>query len=67
MEIKRKVMEKMMEDTALINARKKLESSPNLTDKEYKKIMSHMNDEDSIDNLNFDKKDYDILDYVVFD
>ena len=67
MEIKKETMEKMMEDTALINARKKLESSPNLTDKEYKKIMSHMNDEDSIDNLNFDKKDYDILDYVVFD
>jgi hypothetical protein len=60
-------MEKIMEDIALINARKKLEVSPNLTDKEYKKIMSHMNDEDSIDDLNFDKKDYDILDYVVFD
>ena len=67
MEIKKETREKMMEDTALINARKKLEASPNLTDKEYKKIMSHMNDEDSIDNLNFDKKDYDILDYVVFD
>ncbi|GBU29017.1 hypothetical protein R84B8_02579 [Treponema sp. R8-4-B8] len=57
----------MMEDIVLINARKKLEASPNLTDKEYEKKMSHMNDEDSIDDLDFDKKDYDILDYVVFD
>jgi len=54
-------------DTALINARKKLEASPNLTDKEYKKIMFHMNDEDSIDDLDFDKKEYDIINYVVFD
>jgi len=56
----------MKEDTALINARKKLEASPNLTDEEYRKKISHMNDEESIDDLDFDKKDYDILDHVVF-
>jgi len=56
----------MMEDKALIDARKKLEASPNLTDEEYRKKISHMNDEDCIDDLDFDKKDYDILKHVVF-
>jgi len=55
------------EDKVLINAKKKLELSPNLTDEEYRKKISHMNDEESIDYLDFDKKDYDILEHVVFD
>jgi hypothetical protein len=54
-----------MEDKALINARKRLEASPNLTDEEYRKKISYMNDEDCIDDLDFDKKDYDILEHVV--
>jgi hypothetical protein len=57
----------MAVDTTLLNARKKLEASPNLTDEEYGKKMSHMNDEDIIDDLKFNEKDYDILDHVVFD
>jgi len=57
----------MMEDTALLSARKRLQESQILTDEEYRKKMSHMNDEDNIDNLKFDKKDYDILDYIVYD
>ncbi|MCL2196038.1 MAG: hypothetical protein FWB77_00325 [Treponema sp.] len=57
----------MAVDTALLEARKKLEASPNLTDEEYKKKMSHKNDEDAIDNLKFDEKDYDVLDYIVFE
>ena len=57
----------MANDTALLNAIKKLEESPKLTDQEYRKKMSYMNDEDNIDNLKFDKKDYDILGHVVFD
>jgi hypothetical protein len=56
----------MMEDTKLLNAIKKLKASPDLTDEEYRKKISHMNDEDCIDDLDFDKKNYDILDYVVF-
>jgi len=56
-----------MEDNKLLNAIKKLKASPDLTDEEYRKKMSHMNDEESIDDLDFDKKDYDIIDYVVFD
>jgi len=55
-----------MTDTTLINAKKKLEESPNLTDKEYRNKMSHLNDEDIIDNLKFDELDYDILDHVVY-
>lgn len=58
---------KVMEDTKLLDARKKLEESPNLTDDEYRKIMSYMNDEDIIDDLKFNEKDYDILDHIVFD
>jgi len=45
-----------MVDTKLLAARKKLEASPHLTDEEYKKKMSHPNDDGNIDNLNFDKK-----------
>jgi len=56
----------MNADTVLLNARKRLEDSPNLTDNEYAKKMSHMNDEDDINNLDFDKKDYDILEHIVF-
>jgi hypothetical protein len=54
-----------MADSKLIDARKKLEASPRLTDEEYKAKMSFSNDEISIDALKFDKKNYDILDYVV--
>jgi len=56
-----------MVDTKLLAAQKKLEASPHLTDEEYKKKMSHQNDEGNIDNLNFDKKNYDILDHIVID
>ena len=56
----------MTVDTALINARKQLEISPNLTDEDYRKKMSYMNDEDNINNLKFDEKKYDILEHVVF-
>jgi len=55
------------EDAALLNARKKLEESPNLTDKEYREKMSYMNDEGIIDNLKFDEKEYDILDHIVYE
>ena len=54
-----------MADSKLLDARKKLEASPNLTDKEFKAKMSHSNDEISIDSLKFDKKAYDILDHVI--
>jgi len=54
-----------MTDAKLLDARKKLEASPNLTDEEFKAKMSFSNDEISIDALKFDKKNYDILDYVV--
>jgi len=57
----------MTKDAILLNAIRKLEESPNLTDSEYKKKMSYMNDEDNIDDLEFDKKDYDILEHIVFD
>jgi len=57
----------MTEDTILLSARKRLEESPNLTDVEYRKKMSYMNDEDNIDDLEFDKKDYDILEHIAFD
>jgi hypothetical protein len=57
----------MAVDTALLNARKKLEATPSLTDEEYRKKMSHMNDEDNIDDLKFNEKNYDILEHVVFD
>jgi len=53
-----------MVDTKLLAAKKKLEASPHLTNEEYNKIMSHQNDEENIDNLNFDKKNYDILDHI---
>jgi len=54
-----------MADAKLLAARKKLEASPHLTDEEYRKKMSHRNDEENIDNLNFDKKNYDILNHIV--
>jgi hypothetical protein len=54
-----------MADSKLFDARKKLETSPNLTNEEFKAKMSHSNDEINIDNLKFNKKNYDILDYVV--
>lgn len=57
----------MIEDVALINARKKFEASPDLTDEQYRRKMSYMNDEDNIDDLEFGKKNYDILDYIVFE
>lgn len=57
----------MAVDNVLLNARKKLEESPNLTDNEYRKKMSHMNDEDNIDDLKFEEKNYDILEHIVFD
>ena len=56
-----------MADTKLLVARKKLEASPHLTDEKFKAKMSHLNNEISIDNLKFDKKNYDILDHVVID
>jgi len=56
-----------MKDTVLLDAIKKLESSPNLSDEEYRKKMSHMNDEIDINNLKFGEKDYDILEHIVFD
>jgi len=56
-----------MMDAKLLAVRKKLEASPHLTNEEYKKKMSHQNDEENIDNLNFDKKNYDILDHIVID
>ena len=54
-----------MEDTKLLDARKKLEASPHLSDAAYKAKMSYPNDEENIDNLKFGKKTYDILDHVV--
>jgi len=56
-----------MVDSKLLAAKKKLEASPHLTDAEFGKKMSHRNDEGNIDNLNFDKKNYDILDHIVID
>jgi len=57
----------MAVDTVLKNAQRKLKESPNLTDEEYEKMMSHLNDEDDIDDLDFNKKDYDVLEHIVFD
>jgi hypothetical protein len=56
-----------MMDAKLLDARKKLEAAPNLTDKEFKVKMSPSNHEISIDDLQFGKKKYDVLDYVVID
>lgn len=56
-----------MDDLKLLNARKKLEESPNLTDEEYRKKLSYMNDEELIDDLNFDEKGYDILDCIAYE
>jgi len=57
----------MIEDTALLNAIKKFNESPNLTEEEYRKKMSFMNDEDCIDDLDFNAKKYDILEHIVFE
>ena len=56
-----------MMDAKLLDARKKLEAAPNLTDKEFKAKMSFQNDEISIDDLKFGKRTFDILDHVIFD
>jgi len=55
----------LMVDAKLLDARKKLEASPHLTDAAYKAKMSYPNDEENINNLKFGKKTYDILDHVV--
>jgi len=55
-----------MVDAKLLKARKTLEESPHLTNTEFKMMMSHPNDEDNIDDLDFDKKEaYNILDHVI--
>jgi hypothetical protein len=49
----------------LLELKKKLEASPSLTDEEFRTIMSYPNDEKNIDGLNFDRKNYDILEHIV--
>jgi len=56
-----------MIDTVLLEAKRRLEASSDMTDEEYGIKMSYLNDEESIDDLNFEKIDYDILKHVVFD
>ena len=53
-----------MVDTVLLNAIEKLYASPNLTDEEYRKKIFHLDYDEDIDNLDFEKKDYDILEHV---
>jgi len=58
-----------MKDALLLNARKKLEESPGMTDKEFRVKETPFNDEEDINNLKFDekdKKDYDILEHIEF-
>jgi len=55
-----------MKDNKLFNAVEKLKASLDLTDEEYRKKIFSINDEESIDDLDFSKKDYDIKDCVVF-
>jgi len=57
----------IMQDEKLLEMRRKVKASPQLTDKEFNLIMSHQNDEQNIDNLKFDAKNYNILDHIVVD
>jgi hypothetical protein len=42
-----------------------IKNTPPLTDEEFAVMMSHDNDEMSIDDLDFEKKKFNILDYIV--
>ncbi|MCL2808882.1 MAG: hypothetical protein FWD24_02315 [Treponema sp.] len=56
-----------MTDEKLLEIRKKIEASPQLSDEEFISIMSHQNDEQNIDNLKFEEKNYNILNHIVID
>jgi len=49
----------------LYDIKKRIKESPQLTDDEFAAIMSPRNDEQIIDNLKFDEKNYNILDHIV--
>jgi len=54
-----------MTDTKLLEIKAKIKASPQLSDEEYFTIMAHQNDEQIIDNLRFNDKNYDILDHII--